>query len=51
MKKDLGLLGYDAVSLVVFCDVGNHPPKDTTVISQNTSIYRSSDVRTSNLIN
>ena len=29
IKKDLCLLGYDAVSLGVFCDVGNHPPKDT----------------------
>jgi len=29
MKKDLGLLGYAAVSLGVFFDVGNHPPKDT----------------------
>jgi len=29
MKKDFGLLWYDAVLLGVFFDIGNHPPKDT----------------------
>jgi len=28
-EEGFGLLGYDAVSLGVFCDVENHPPKDT----------------------